>query len=201
MNPLSVYGRCAAEGGRRVLARCAQALVVRTGLHFSPYEERSLLARALNALAADEPYASAADCIVTATYVPDLCNDTLDLLLDRETGIWHHAHPQPVSWAGLIRLATRVTSINAALLAAQPLAALRLAAPGSPYSVLGSERGVLPPPLKQGLGRYCSDCQVGWVTEVPPRYAVAGRPSLRAWGEALIWAPPPASLSEKKMRG
>lgn len=176
VNPLSVYGRCAAEGERQVLARCARALVVRTGLHFSPYEERNLLARALNALAADEPYASAGDCIVTATYVSDLCNDTLDLLLDRETGIWHHAHPQPVSWAGLIRLAARVTGINAGQLATRPLAAFRLAAPRAPYSVLGSERGVMPPPLKQSLGRYCSDCQVGWVTEVDPEVRCSGAP-------------------------
>ena len=176
VNPLSVYGRCAAEGERQVLARCEQALVVRTGLHFSPYEERNLLARALNALATDEPYASAGDCIVTATYVPDLCNDTLDLLLDRETGIWHHAHPQPMSWTGLIRLAARVTGINAGQLATRPLAAFRLAAPRAPYSVLGSERGVLPPPLKQGLGRYCSDCQVGWVTEVDPEVRCSGAP-------------------------
>lgn len=30
-------------------------------------------------------------------YSMDLCNDTLDLLIDQEVDIWRHAHPQAMT--------------------------------------------------------------------------------------------------------
>lgn len=66
----------------------------------------------------------------------------------------------------LYRLAAHITGIDASKLEGRPMAELGLLAPRPLYSALGSKRGVLPPPLEQALARYCTNCQVGWVTQV-----------------------------------
>jgi dTDP-4-dehydrorhamnose reductase len=166
-SPLSVFGRLQAEAEQRVLASHSQALVVRTGAHFSPYGEHDPLTKGLTAFVRGEVFAAASDMIVTATYVVDLVNDVLDLLTDGETGLWHHAHPQALTWAELYQEAARIVGIDAARLEAKPLAKLGLPAPRPHFCALSSERGVLSPPLDQALGRYCADGQAGWAALVP----------------------------------
>jgi dTDP-4-dehydrorhamnose reductase len=39
--------------------------------------------------------------VVSPTYVPDLVQGTLDLLLDEETGLWHVTNKGAVSWHDL----------------------------------------------------------------------------------------------------
>ena len=164
--PLSAYGKYQAEGERRARDTWEETLVIRSGSHFSPYEERNSITKALNALVAGQPWPVAKDCTVTLTYVVDLCNDVLDLLIDGERGIWHIAHPQAMSWFEHVRLAAKIIGVDDRTLQARPMKSLKRPAPRPLYSALGSERGVLSTPLDQALGRYCGDCQVGWVTRI-----------------------------------
>lgn len=39
--------------------------------------------------AARQGFEAAADCVTSATYVPDLVCITLDLIIENETGLWH----------------------------------------------------------------------------------------------------------------
>jgi dTDP-4-dehydrorhamnose reductase len=51
---------------------------------------------------------------VSPTYVPDLVNACLDLLIDKESGIWHLSNGQAMSWADLARRACAMAGIDAA---------------------------------------------------------------------------------------
>lgn len=152
--PLNVYGRSKAEAEARVLSALPGALVVRTSAFFGPRDDFNFVTVALRELAAGRPFAAADDATVSPTYVPDLAHAALDLLVDGERGIWHLASPGAVTWAELARRAAERAGLDPERVEAHPTAELGLAAPRPRYSVLGSERGVLLPPLEDALARY-----------------------------------------------
>ena len=94
--------------------------------------------------------------IQTPTYVPDLVHACLDLLIDKEKGIWHLTNGSPVTWAQLALMAAGAAGVDTSLF--QERAAL----PGSAdvllatYSALASERAALLPSLSDALERYCA---------------------------------------------
>jgi dTDP-4-dehydrorhamnose reductase len=92
--------------------------------------------------------------VVSPTYVPDLVDAVLDLLIDAERGVWHLANAGAVTWAELAREAAGRAGLDASLVIAQSDGALERMAPRPAYSVLGSERGALLPTLDDALGRY-----------------------------------------------
>jgi dTDP-4-dehydrorhamnose reductase len=130
--------------------------VVRTSAFFGPWDEYNFVTAALRSLAAGERFAAADDAVVSPTYVPDLVNVTLDLLIDGEGGIWHLANGGAVTWAELARLAAHGAGLDATLIEARPAASLypSSGAPRPAYSALGSERGALLAPLDEALSRY-----------------------------------------------
>jgi dTDP-4-dehydrorhamnose reductase len=174
-SPLNVYGQSKAEAERRVLAAHPAALVVRASAFFGPWDEYNFVAAALRALAAGRRFAAASDSIVSPTYVPDLVNACLDLLIDGERGLWHLANQGAVSWAELARLAARLHGLDENLIDARPARSFDLAAPRPTNSALTSVRGALLPPLEDALARYSREC------ETPPGQtaARAGEPARR----------------------
>jgi len=117
--PTCVYGASKAEAERRVMAAHPTALVLRTSAFFGPWDPHNFVHHALRALAAGTEWRAAADSVVSPTYVPDLVNAALDLLLDGETGIWHLANRGACSWAELARLAAKRGGFDPGLVAAQ----------------------------------------------------------------------------------
>jgi dTDP-4-dehydrorhamnose reductase len=99
--------------------------------------------------------------------VPDLVHAALDLLVDKEKGIWHLTNGTPVTWLELATMAAQATNADSSLL--DPLAASRR--PGTAArpacSALRSERGALLPPLSDALVRYAA------VRSDPSRYIAA----------------------------
>jgi dTDP-4-dehydrorhamnose reductase len=154
--PLNVYGRSKAEAERRVLQADPQALVVRTSAFFGPWDAHNFITQALNALDAGLPFAAADDMVVSPTYVPDLVNACLDLLIDREAGVWHLTNAEPVSWAALARRACEIAGVCTRTLVAETAASLPMAARRPANSALHSERAVLLPPLDDALARFIS---------------------------------------------
>jgi dTDP-4-dehydrorhamnose reductase len=152
--PLNVYGRSKAEAERSVLDADPQALVIRSSAFFGPWDAHNFVTRSLNAVDAGQPFAAASDEVVTPTYVPDLVNATLDLLIDRERGIWHLSNGEPVSWADLARRACAAAGLDARGIEARPAGSFGQAAPRPGNSALGSERAMLLPPLDDALARY-----------------------------------------------
>lgn len=158
--PLNVYGRSKAEAEVRVLEAYASALIVRTSAFFGPWDDYNFLTIALRTLATGKPFVAAADTIISPTYVPDLVNASLDLLIDGESGLWHLANSGESSWADLARFAAKQAGFDTAQIEGCPMQALKLVALRPTYSVLGSERGMLLPSLDNAIARYFHESKV-----------------------------------------
>jgi dTDP-4-dehydrorhamnose reductase len=152
--PLGVYGRSKADAERRVLDSDPQALIVRTSAFFGPWDAHNVVTQALDALDAGRPFVAASDQIVSPTYVPDLVNACLDLLIDRECGIWHLTNGAALSWADLVRRACAAAGVDDGGLEVRTTAELGLRAARPRNSAMSSERGLLLPSFDDALARY-----------------------------------------------
>jgi len=157
--PLNVYGRSKVEAEVRVLKAHPCALVIRTSAFFGPWDEYNFVTIALRHLAAGQTFVAAEDGVVSPTYVPDLVNTSLDLLIDGECGLWHLANKSAIAWAELARLAASIAGVDASRVEARPTRELGFTAPRPTYSVLGSERGMLLPSLDDAISRYFDERQ------------------------------------------
>jgi dTDP-4-dehydrorhamnose reductase len=151
--PLNVYGHSKVMAERWVLATHPCSLVIRTSAIFGPWDEYNFLALALGSLASGRLFV-ALDTVVSPTYVPDLVNATLDLLIDGECGLWHLTNSGAISWADFARYAANKAGLNANLIESGSATALGLVAPRPAYSALGSERGSLLPDLDRAIACY-----------------------------------------------
>jgi len=158
-NPLGVYGRSKLEAEQRVLDADPQALVIRTSSFFGPWDQQNFVTQALNALDVGLPFQAASDVTVSPTYVPDLVNVSLDLLIDRERGIWHLTNGEAVSWFELARRACAAAGVSSERLQEVSVEECGYAARRPGYSALSSERGLLLPSLDDALKRYVEAVQ------------------------------------------
>lgn len=156
-SPLNVYGRSKAEAEKRVLDRHPDALVIRTSSFFGPWDEHNFITLALRTLRSGQPFVAAQDLTVSPTYVPDLVHHCLDLLIDRETGIWHLTNGHAITWADLARHAAKLARIDARGLRVCRDHRSRLPARRPRYSALSSHRSFSMPSLDDALGRYLAD--------------------------------------------
>jgi dTDP-4-dehydrorhamnose reductase len=156
VSPLNVYGRSKVESERVALELYPEALVVRTSAFFGPWDDHNFVTTTLRRLSAGERVAAADDAVVSPTYVPDLADACLDLLIDGERGIWHLANQGALTWAELARTAAGLAGLDPTLIEARPQTSLGLTARRPPYSALDSERGRLMPTLSDALHRYMS---------------------------------------------
>jgi dTDP-4-dehydrorhamnose reductase len=155
--PLSVYGRAKVEAEQRVLSAMPSAMVVRTSAFFGPWDEYNFVTTALAALQSGKPFDAAADVDVSPTYVPDLVEASLDLLIDGEAGVWHLANQGSITWAALAQKAASLAGLDGTLIRPRRLEELNLQAPRPSYCVLGSERSSIMPTLDDALARYFRD--------------------------------------------
>ncbi|HWI81782.1 sugar nucleotide-binding protein, partial [Ramlibacter sp.] len=101
---------------------------------------------------------AAEDQFVSPTYVPDLAQAALDLLVDGERGLWHLSNQGEVSWYRFAQLAAEAAGLDTGLVQPLPTSALSQVARRPRYSVLASERALLMPRLEHAVGRYLADC-------------------------------------------
>jgi dTDP-4-dehydrorhamnose reductase len=157
VSPLNVYGCSKALAEKLVLKVNPASLVIRTSAFFGPWDDYNFVTIALRQLAAGNTFVAAEDAIVSPTYVPDLVNASLDLLIDGESGLWHLANKGAISWADLARLAAKKAGVSINNLIACPTRELGLIAPRPIYSVLGSNRGEIMSCLDSAISRYFHD--------------------------------------------
>jgi dTDP-4-dehydrorhamnose reductase len=154
MAPINIYGRSKAEGESTVLEACPAALVVRTSSFFGPWDQHNFVAQALGTLEAGRPFYAADDITVSPTYVPDLVNTCLDLIIDGERGVWHLTNGQPLTWVELAARAAAQAGVDSSRLEPQPAADLHYVAARPRYSALVSNRAILLPTLGSALDRF-----------------------------------------------
>jgi dTDP-4-dehydrorhamnose reductase len=152
--PLNVYGRSKAQAESRVLESHPAALIVRTSAFFGPWDRYNYVTLVLQALRAGRPFRAATDLVVSPTYVPDLVNASLDLLIDGAAGIWHLTNNDAVTWAELALRVADCANVSARSLVGCPSTTLDFIARRPRYSALTSSRSMLMPSLESSLARY-----------------------------------------------
>jgi len=155
--PLNVYGNSKRLAERDVLARMSNALVVRTSAFFSAWDEYNFVYHALRAGHHKQAFEAADDVLISPTFVPDLVNVSLDLLIDEERGVWHLANQGAYTWADLARLAADMASLDTSFVIPRSMQAFGLPAARPAYSVLGSKQGNLLPTTEDRLQRCVSE--------------------------------------------
>lgn len=153
-HPLNVYGRSKLAAEQAVLAAHPAALVVRTSAFFSDWDEHNFVHLALQAARAGQPFEAADDVRIAPTYVPDLVNTALDLLLDEAGGIWHLTCQDSCTWAELARAAAHHAGLPIDFVVPRRMAEFGLPAARPRQSVLTSEKGMIQPSVADALRRY-----------------------------------------------
>ena len=94
------------------------------------------------------------DVVVSPIYAGDAAAAIIELLLDREEGIWHLAAPVAFSWLEHVRRIAYHAGISLAGLTMKSRADLPWMAPRPAFSALASTRGTVIPPLNDSIGRF-----------------------------------------------
>jgi dTDP-4-dehydrorhamnose reductase len=164
VNPMNVYGKSKAASEEKVLLVNPLSMIVRTSSFFGPWDEYNFVFTTLRLLQQKTEVPAATDTKVSPTYVPDLVNATLDLLLDGERGIVHLTNETQVSWHEFAHRAVDVArtklNVDPSLIIAKTSEELALRAPRPKNSVLSSERISMLPSLDDALKRYMDQLQV-----------------------------------------
>ena len=149
--PSTAYGASKAEGEKRVLTSHGDALIIRSSAFFGPWDRYNFLYETLRRLAHGEEVEASPSRIVSPTYVPELVQAALDLLLDEASGLWHVANEGAVSFHDL--------ACDAADRAGFDRRRIRITE-GEPVDTsLASERGLLLRPLDQALASFIKDAE------------------------------------------
>jgi dTDP-4-dehydrorhamnose reductase len=151
--PRNVYGRAKAEGERVVAGAHPDALIVRTSAFFGR-DDANVVVRSLSGLAAGRTVPVADDLIVSPTYVDDLVDRVLDLLIDREAGVWHVANDGACTWEELVRDAALACGVSTRRLAPRSATEIGWTAPRPLYSAIATRRGAALPTLGDALARF-----------------------------------------------
>ncbi|HEX8462773.1 MAG TPA: dTDP-4-dehydrorhamnose reductase [Segetibacter sp.] len=154
VNPLNVYGQSKAKAEQNVLGINPNALVVRTSSFFSPWDHFNFVTTTLADLKEGRKVTVANDVYISPTYVPDLVNEALELLLDNEYGIFHLVNQGEISWAQFAHKIALMAGCDDALIVEKSLNKMQLKAKRPLYSVLKSEKGIKLPNWENALQRY-----------------------------------------------
>lgn len=162
VSPLNIYGRTKAQAEELVQKANPQALIIRTSAFFGPWDDYNFAHHVCRSLVAEESVTTAGDVRISPTYVPDLVNTTLDLLLDGEKGIWHLSNQGELSWTDFANEIADRFGLHRKYIQSVRNEDLGLPAKRPLYSVLSSSRGILLPPLDNALRRYTAE-RWGWL--------------------------------------
>jgi dTDP-4-dehydrorhamnose reductase len=118
------------------------------------YGESNFVYAALKACVENRRFRAAADVTVSPTYVPDLVNCSLDLLIDEEQGVWHVANVGVLTWADLAERSALLAGLNLSLIERCETRDLNLPARRPLFSALASCRSQSMPPIDDALRRF-----------------------------------------------
>jgi dTDP-4-dehydrorhamnose reductase len=150
--PLGVYGQTKAEAE----ISNGHGLTIRTAAFFSPDDEHNFAVAVRNTLLAGQSFKAANDHSVSPTYVPDLVNHLLDLVIDGETGIWHLSNGEELSWADFAKRIAAACALPIDLVSPVSGHALDWRAARPRRSGLATARGKRMPSLADAIDRFAS---------------------------------------------
>lgn len=154
INPLNIYGMSKARGEEEVMAADKSALIIRTSAFFGPWDRYNFVYNIIQSLQNNESINVADDVMISPTYVPDLIDTSLDLLIDEEQGIWHIANEGMTTWNDFACTVAERAGYTKRKIMARSLTEMGLKAQRPLYSVLQSKKGVKLPRFENALARY-----------------------------------------------
>jgi dTDP-4-dehydrorhamnose reductase len=155
--PRNVYGRSKAAAETMVEEISPGALIIRTAAFFGPWDDANFVTIAVHRMRSRRVVMAAEDLVVSPSYVPELADATLDLLIDGERGVWHLTNQTALSWADLARAAARAEGLDPRLVQGVPARTLCFTAARPRSSALASERGQIMRPLADALVAFTRD--------------------------------------------
>ncbi len=167
--PLNVYGTSKMRAEREILAGGGSPLIIRTAAFFSPYDPHNFAAHVQRTLGEGRRL-DAPDVTITPTYVPDLVDRTLDLLIDGCQGLRHVVNDGVVSWAEFARRLARAMDLDADLVDERPAAYFDWPAVRPPNAAMTSELQGPLPSLDDAIARFAALAHVEDLTPdtLPP---------------------------------
>jgi dTDP-4-dehydrorhamnose reductase len=153
-SPLSVYGKSKLAGEDAVREANPRHFVVRTAWLYDAASRN--FPNTMRGLAARGGVRVVSDQRGSPTYVPHLARAVAALVESGDFGVHHLAGSGDASWYELTQALFAGLGVSAAI---EPVAsaAFPRPAPRPRYSVLGTERGRLLPPWREGLSEYVRD--------------------------------------------
>ena len=162
-SPLNIYGESKKKAEEYILTANPGALIIRSSSFFNPWQKNDPLTNILySGIHLKQSHYLASDIIISPTYIPDLVNTTLDLLIDDESGIWHLSSQEEISCFEFNKLALNMASINDENIFSVLQTKLNYSAQRPKYSVLMSSHGVTLPCLQDALQCYLNELPSGW---------------------------------------
>ena len=156
-NPLNNYGKSKELAEQMVVSKNNSALIIRTSAFFSAWDKYNFVYWVLENLKAGKSMPVLSDVMISPTHVPDLVHVALDLLIDKEEGIWHLSNQGEITWSDLAIEVCNRARLNRNLIEPRTQSELNLKALRPGYSVLSSEKAQLMPPLEAALNSFFSD--------------------------------------------
>ncbi|MGZ5255424.1 MAG: SDR family oxidoreductase, partial [Flavitalea sp.] len=157
VNPLNVYGQSKAEKEKLVGETNPDSLIIRTSAFFGPWDQYNFAHDVLHHLNNGQDFHAADDIFISPTYVPDLVNASLDLLIDNERSIWHLSNKGAVSWYELaVRVASRA-GLNSSSIVGSNSQEMKWKAARPLYTVLESNKGANLPSLENAIDRFMNE--------------------------------------------
>ncbi|GGY61203.1 hypothetical protein GCM10011613_00730 [Cellvibrio zantedeschiae] len=154
VSPLNVYGASKAYAEAHVLAANPSALIVRTSAFFGPWDEHNFIAQLIKSVTNGKSFMAASDQTITPTYVPDLVNNCLDLIIDEAKGIWHIANSSATTWSEFAFSALDVAGVDKKLIKPVVSTVFNPKAKRPANSALESEKGIFLPKLEDAIERF-----------------------------------------------
>jgi dTDP-4-dehydrorhamnose reductase len=157
VNPLNVYGQSKAEKEKLVADINPDSLIIRTSAFFGPWDQYNFAHDVIRHLSNGQHFHAVDDIFISPTYVPDLVNASLDLLVDNENSIWHLSNQGSISWHELaIQVASR-SGFNESSLIATKSHYMKWKAARPLYTVLQSTKGANLPSLENAIDRFMNE--------------------------------------------
>lgn len=153
-DPKNVYGMSKALAEQALKSFYPESLIVRTSAFFGPHDRYNFAYAVTDAVRSRYRFRAANDIYVSPTYVPDLVNCTLDLLIDGEGGIRHVCNEGMVSWSEFAIMVCESAGLDTGLIDAVPASQLGLIAKRPVNSAMRSDHGCTLVGLEAAVQRF-----------------------------------------------
>lgn len=157
VTPLNIYGQSKARSEKSVTTNFSSSLIIRTSAFFGPWDKYNFAQYILGSLKEGRTCKSVNDVTISPTYIPDLVNKALDLLIDQEEGIWHLTNDGTLTWSDFAKIIAEKGRYNIKNVVCCCQREIDWKATRPAYSVLESNKGVKLPSLEHAIDRFFNE--------------------------------------------